>query len=395
MKVANRILLVITGSIASYRGVDLIRKLEASGFIVSVILTKGANNFITHGAIKALCKADVYDNNYEITSRQSAMLHINLARQHDIILIAPATANFIAKAAAGFADSLALETLLAFDKQVIIAPAMNPIMWKNPATEENLTKLINQGFSVVNPIEGIVACGEEGIGKYAGDEAILDVLNTLKTPKDLLGKTAIITLGSTLATIDPVRYISNYSTGEQGLAIAKAFHAHGCNIKLVCGRVDVEIPNYFNPIYVKTNQEMLDACLSLLPADLFFGCAAVCDYKIKEPFKAKIKKQDNAPLILELVQDIDVVATVSNLEEKRPHIMVGFALELQNQQSNAQKKLHSKKLDAIVLNGVEQLNDQYKDFSILLKDGTALSKHLSKDELAGELAKLAIFLSKA
>jgi phosphopantothenoylcysteine decarboxylase/phosphopantothenate--cysteine ligase len=395
MKAANRILLVITGSIASYRGVDLIRKLEQNGFIVSVILTNGAKNFITPSAIKALCKANAYDDNYEIVTHQSAMLHINLARQHDIILIAPATANFIAKAAAGFADGLALETLLAFDKQVIIAPAMNPIMWKNSATEENLTKLKNRGLSVINPIEGIVACGEEGVGKYAGDAAILDFLDTLKTPKSLLGKTAIVTLGSTQATIDPVRYISNYSTGEQGLAIAKRLHALGCDVKLVCGRVDVEIPSYFNPIRVKTNQEMLDACLALLPANLFFACAAVCDYKIKDPYKTKIKKEGDTPLTLELIQDVDVVATISSLQKTRPDIVIGFALELQNHQTNAQKKLHSKKLDAIVLNGVEQLNDQYKDFSILLKDGAVLSKQLSKDGLAEELAQLAIFLSKA
>lgn len=380
----QNVLLVITGSIAAYKAVDLLREMQQKGHNVSIIVTQAGQYFATIPLLASFSRGDVYDDQDQKYLQKEPMRHIRLARQHQVTVIAPASANFIAKMAAGIAEGLALETLLATQGRVVVAPAMNPQMWLHPATQANIKTLQERGVEIIAPVEGVVACGEDGVGKYAGNEAVLNALENTKTA--LTGKTAIVTLGSTRTVIDSVRYISNYSTGQQGLAVAHALRAQGCEVHLVCGHVSVDIPEYFTKTYVSSNQEMLDACLANLPADIFIGCAAVCDYKLAVTYPNKLKKQSGAALKIELVEDIDVLANIA-ASTPRPACMVGFALESEEHVNNAQKKLQRKNLDAIVVNSVGDLGVQQKEFAIVTKGNLLTLGGLSKSQLADRLSQ--------
>ncbi len=388
----ENVLLIVTGSIAAYKTTDLVRALEKQGYQLTTLLTQAGQQFVSIEATRSLSRTKIYFDQDATSLKAEPMLHISLARQHKVILVAPASANFIAKMAAGLADGLALDTLLAFSGRVLIAPAMNPQMWQHPATQANIATLRQRGVEIIEPIHGIVACGDEGVGKYAGLDAVLQALRQGRSSAPLAGKKAVITLGGTRAALDYVRYIGNYSTGQQGLSIAQALHQAGCAVHLVCGHVSVDIPAYFEQTKVSSNQEMLDACQAYLPADIFIGCAAACDYKIKSPYKGKLKKQrGNAEINLELVADVDVIANIAlTTKQQRPNFMIGFALEADSHLSNAQEKLQHKNLDIVVSNDVSELDATQKTFSVIGKNGLLLQARMSKRELAEQLSRITI-----
>jgi phosphopantothenoylcysteine decarboxylase/phosphopantothenate--cysteine ligase len=381
-----RILLIITGSVAAYRSIDLIRSLELKGNKVTVIITKGAEAFITPLSIKSLCHGQSYQDAI-FQEEHDPMLHINLARAHDLILIAPASANFIAKMAAGLADSLSLSCILAAKLPIIIAPAMNPAMYSNSATQENLRKLISNGIRVIEPQFGLVACGEEGLGKYADEETIISFLESNhQTTQALKGKKAIVTLGATHEPLDPVRYIGNYSSGTQGLLIASELARHGCEVQIIAGFTTVTLPP--NTIRAYSADQMLAASLAALPADLYIGVAAIADFKPKAYSNKKIKKS-NQPITLELQPNPDVITKIAN-HKPRPTIVAGFALETDNHQLNAQTKLKTKNLDIIVSNHATHLGQPINEFAIHSAQSTEELGTLSKADLSIKLVATTI-----
>jgi phosphopantothenoylcysteine decarboxylase/phosphopantothenate--cysteine ligase len=389
-----KILLVITGSVAAYRSIDLIRSLELKGNKVTVIITKGAEAFITPLSIKSLCQ-DMSYQDAMFQEEHEPMLHINLARAHDLILVAPASANFIAKMAAGLADSLSLSCILAAKLPIVVAPAMNPTMYSNPATQDNLHRLISRGIRVIEPQFGLVACGEEGIGKYADEETIISFLEyNHQTTKALKGKKAIVTLGATHEPIDPVRYIGNYSSGTQGLLIASELARHGCEVQILAGFTTVALPP--NTIRAYSAYQMFAASLTALPADLYIGVAAIADFRPKAYSNKKIKKS-NKPITLELEPTPDVITMVAN-HKPRPALVAGFALETDNHQLNAKTKLKNKNLDIIVSNHATHLGQPTNEFAIHTTDsseelGTLYKEDLSIKLVATIIKRLKLFSS--
>ena len=289
----KKILLVITGSIAAYKAIELIKELENKGNELTIILTPSAEKFISKLTIASLSKANIFQDKI-FQEDIDPMLHIQLAKNHDQIIVAPASANFVSKLACGLASSLSLLSITATKAPILIVPAMNPQMYKNKILQENLQSLKRCGFQVIDPDYGVTACGDEGFGRYPQIEKILNFLDfdidSLKKQK-LKGKKAIINLGSTRESIDPIRFIGNNSSGEQGILIASELVKHGCDVDIIAGYVDYDIPKNTHRAY--TAKEMLNISLGLLPADIYIGVAAICDFKIKKYSKEKIKKTNN------------------------------------------------------------------------------------------------------
>src|ERR1700724_1170766 len=324
----KRILLVIGGGIAAYKSLDLIRRLKERGAAVRCILTKAAQEFITPLAAGALAGERAFTELFD-PHGEFDVGHIRLARETDLIVVAPATADLMAKMAGGHADDLASTVLLATDKQVLIAPAMNPRMWEHPATRRNLAQLTADGVAVVGPNEGEMAeRGESGIGRMAEPlEIAAAVENQLgdSAAKPLAGKRVVITAGPTHEPIDPVRYLANRSSGKQGHAIARAAAAAGAEVILVSGPVNLPDPAGVTTVRVMTARDMLAAVEKGLPADVAIFAAAVADWRTEET-KQKMKKGDGSPK-LSLVENPDILATVSSRKSKRPKLVVGFAAE--------------------------------------------------------------------
>jgi phosphopantothenoylcysteine decarboxylase / phosphopantothenate---cysteine ligase len=349
------ILLIIGGGIAAYKSLELIRLLMGKGMGVRTIMTKAAEEFVTPLSVASLTKQKVHTALFNLTD-EVEMGHIELSRAADLLVVVPATADLMAKMAIGQANDLASTTLLATDKPVLIAPAMNVRMWHHAATQRNLQQLKRDGILFVGPNEGDMACGEFGLGRMAEPAEIVAAIEAALTPKAqaLKGKKVLITAGPTREAIDPVRYISNYSSGKQGYAIAAAAVALGAETVLVSGPVDLPIPPGVQMIPVTSAVEMLTASERELPCDIAIFAAAVADWRAAEEKNQKIKKDKNGVASLQLVENPDILQTIAKRSSKRPKLVVGFAAETENLLDNAREKLMKKGCDLIVANDVSK-----------------------------------------
>ncbi|MEM9634595.1 MAG: bifunctional phosphopantothenoylcysteine decarboxylase/phosphopantothenate--cysteine ligase CoaBC, partial [Pseudomonadota bacterium] len=356
----KQIVLIISGGIAAYKSLDLIRRLKERGARVVPVMTTGAQEIITPLAVGALSAEKVFTNLFDREDEHDVG-HIRLARDHDLILIAPATANLMAKMVHGIADDLASTILLATDKPVLVAPAMNPKMWQNPATTHNVTTLEERGIRFVGPASGEMAeRGEAGVGRMsepleivAAAEAVLRDHQAENGDLPLAGKHVLITSGPTHEPIDPVRYIANRSSGKQGHALAEAAYAAGACVTLVSGPVGLPEPNNIKVISVESAAEMLQAVETNLPADIAIMAAAVADWRVASEGAQKIKKDGSGkPPALNLVENPDILSTIGHHEKLRPGLLIGFAAETQNLLKNARSKLERKNADWIIANDV-------------------------------------------
>jgi phosphopantothenoylcysteine decarboxylase/phosphopantothenate--cysteine ligase len=349
------ILLIIGGGIAAYKSLELIRLLGAAGVGVRTIMTKAAEEFVTPLSVASLTRQKVHTALFNLTD-EVEMGHIELSRAADLLVVAPATADLMSKVAHGQANDLAATTLLATDKPVLIAPAMNVRMWHHAATQRNLQQLKRDGILVIGPNEGDMACGEYGLGRMAEPAEIVAAIEAALAPKPqpLRGKKVLITAGPTREAIDPVRYISNYSSGKQGYAIAAAAVALGAETVLVSGPVDLPIPPGVQMIPVTSAVEMLTASERELPCDIAIFAAAVADWRAAEEKNQKIKKDKNGVASLQLVENPDILHTIAKRSSKRPKLVVGFAAETENLLDNAREKLKKKGCDLIVANDVSK-----------------------------------------
>lgn len=350
----HTVLLVIGGGIAAYKSLELIRELKKRGIGVTAILTRAGEQFVTPLAVASLSGNKTYQDLFSLTD-ETEMGHIELSRSAELVVVAPATADLLAKMATGLANDLASTTLLATDKKVLVAPAMNVRMWHHAATQRNIRQLKADGVAFVGPGEGEMACGEFGLGRMAEPAEIASAIETLLAPakKPLAGKHVLITAGPTREPIDPVRYISNQSSGKQGYAIAEAAVALGAQVTLVSGPVSLPIPPGAGMMPVETAREMLTAVEQSLPADIAIFTAAVADWRVTTAAGEKIKKSgDGKPPALALSENPDILKTIATRKDKRPRLVVGFAAETENVIAHAQEKLARKGCDLIVANDV-------------------------------------------
>jgi phosphopantothenoylcysteine decarboxylase/phosphopantothenate--cysteine ligase len=352
----RRVLLIIGGGIAAYKSLDLIRRLKERGLAVRCILTRAAQQFVAPLAAGALSAERVFTDLFDPTT-EFDVGHIRLAREADLIVVAPATADLLAKMAGGHADDLASTVLLATDRPILVAPAMNPRMWEHPATRRNLARLAGDGVAVVGPNAGEMAeAGEAGVGRMAEPleiaAAALPLLGKDDRDKLLAGRRMIVTSGPTHEPIDPVRYIANRSSGKQGHAIAAAAAAAGADVTLVSGPVNLPDPLGVNTIKIETAQEMFAAVSAALPADVAVFAAAVADWRVDQPNANKIKKQAGGSPTLGLVENPDILSAVAHDANIRPRLVIGFAAETEHIIEHAKAKLARKGCDWIVANDV-------------------------------------------
>ena len=347
----KKVLLIITGGIAAYKSLELVRKLKEKGADVIPVMTKAAENFVTPMSVSALAQEKVYNKLFDLTD-EAEMGHIELSRSSDLIIVVPASADFIAKTATGQANDLASTLILATDTKVLMAPAMNVRMWENPLTQKNIKILHNNGVKFVGPDEGEMACGEFGFGRMAEANEILKEIEANFRDKKLKGRHFLVTSGPTIEPIDPVRFIGNRSSGLQGGAIANELVESGAEVTFITGPVNLDPPHGSNIIRVETADEMFDAVHSSLPADAAVFAAAVADWKIKKTEQQKLKKQTGNLPDFDLTENKDILASVSKLKKNRPKIVMGFAAETENILENAKSKLMKKGCDFIVANDV-------------------------------------------
>lgn len=349
---ANKnILLGVTGGIAAYKSAEIVRHLKKSGASVRVVMTRSAEEFITPLTLQALSGNRVSTELLDAEA-EAAMGHIELAKWADGILIAPATANTIARLSSGRGDDLLSTVTLAFDGPISVAPAMNQAMWRDERTQENLKKLIDQDFGICGPGSGEQACGDVGLGRMLEPIDILDMFSLSFNEGTLSGKKILITAGPTQEPIDPVRFITNRSSGKMGYSLVEAALESGANVTLISGPVNIEPPSNCNFVSIKTAEEMYDAVMHHISGmDVYIGTAAVSDYSPAKASDSKIKKDgSNSPMVLELKENQDILKSVSELEQ-RPYV-VGFAAETNDLIKNAEKKLSNKNLDLIIANDV-------------------------------------------
>ena len=346
------ILLVIAGGIAAYKSLELIRLIRKDGGRVRCIVTAGGSRFVTPLSVAALSEENVYTDLFSLKD-ETEMGHIRLSREADLIVVAPASANLIAQMAYGLAEDLASTALLAADKTILLAPAMNHKMWDNAATRENLATLKSRGVLTVGPVEGDMACGEYGMGRMAEPEDILAAIRSFFFELPLTGFSALVTSGPTFEPIDPVRFIGNRSSGKQGHAIARALAQAGAKVTLVTGPVALKDPPGVKTIHVETAAEMLAACEKALPANIAICAAAVGDWSPQEfqPHKIKKRGDQSAPSIA-LKENPDILKTLAT-HKSRPRVVVGFAAETENLLENAKAKLARKGCDMLLANDVK------------------------------------------
>jgi phosphopantothenoylcysteine decarboxylase/phosphopantothenate--cysteine ligase len=348
----KRVLLIVGGGIAAYKALELVRLLRKAGVAVRPVLTAAGAAFVTPLSLGALAEDRVYSELFSLTD-EAEMGHIELSRSAELVVVAPATADLMARAANGLAGDLAATVLLATDKPVLMAPAMNVRMWEHAATRRNLEQLKADGVAFVGPDEGAMACGEFGYGRMAEPEAIFQAIQRMLggAGQPLAGKRAIVTAGPTAEPIDPVRLITNRSSGKQGYAIAQALADLGAEVTLVSGPTALAAPAGVRRVEVETAREMLAACQAALPADVAVCVAAVADWRPEQAGAVKIKKQGGAPQPLKLVENPDILATLSKAKA-RPRLVIGFAAETHDVEAHAQAKLARKGCDWIVANDV-------------------------------------------
>jgi phosphopantothenoylcysteine decarboxylase/phosphopantothenate--cysteine ligase len=385
----KRILLIVGGGIAAYKSLELTRLLRKAGIAVRPILTKAGAEFVTPLSLSALAEDKVYSELFSLTD-EAEMGHIELSRSADLVVVAPATADLMAKAADGHANDLASATLLATDKPVLMAPAMNVRMWLHAATQRNLATLKADGVSFVGPDEGAMACGEYGPGRMAEPAEIFQaIVATLGSGgRPLAGKRAIVTAGPTVEAIDPVRMLTNRSSGKQGYAIAVALAALGAEVTLVSGPTALSAPLGVKRVGVESARDMLAACEAALPADIAVCVAAVADWRPAEAGATKIKKDAGAPDALALVENPDILATLSK-GAHRPKLVIGFAAETNDLEAHAKAKLARKGCDWIVANDVSVAGTMGgDDNAIVLVTGPGIERweRMAKGEVARKLA---------
>ena len=378
----KRILLIIGGGIAAYKSLELIRELSRRGIASRCIVTKGGQEFITPLSVSALSGEKVFTELFDLDD-EADMGHIQLSRSADLVVVCPATADLMAKAAGGLANDLASTTLLATDKPVMMVPAMNVRMWEHAATQRNVETLRSDGVIVMDPDEGAMACGEFGPGRLPEPLAIAERVEALLSdgpvlyglePKPLAGRHALITAGPTREPLDPVRFLSNHSSGKQGYAIAGALARAGARVTLVSGPVSLEAPEGVDLVSIETARDMLDACQSALPADVFVSVAAVADWRPSRAAakKMKLKEGDGDPHPnLELSENPDILATLSRKKKHRPSLVIGFAAETHDVESLAIAKLKRKRCDWIVANDVsgDVMGGAMNEVALVTRDG--------------------------
>jgi phosphopantothenoylcysteine decarboxylase/phosphopantothenate--cysteine ligase len=388
---SQRVLLIIGGGIAAYKSLELIRRLKETGATVRVVMTDAAQHFVTPLAAQALAGERVFTNLFD-PAEEFDVGHIRLARDCDLIVVAPATADLMAKAANGLANDLASAVLLATDRPVLMAPAMNPQMWANAATQRNLATLRADGLSSIGPNQGEMAeRGERGIGRMAEPEEIRDAALALLSDGPLKGKKAIVTAGPTVEALDPVRFLSNRSSGKQGYAIAAALARLGAEVTLVSGPTSLAAPAGVKLKRVESARDMLAACEDALPADVAVMVAAVADWRPSKTARKKIKKGDAADAIA-LTENPDILATLSKLSKKRPTLVIGFAAETDNVEANARAKIAKKGCDWIVANDVsgDVMGGDDNQVMLITRDSAQswprMPKELVAQKLAAEIA---------
>ena len=387
----KRILLVVGGGIAAYKALELTRLLRKAGVGVRPILTQAGAQFVTPLSLAALSEDKVYSELFSLTD-EAEMGHIELSRSADLVVVVPATADLMAKAANGHANDLASTTLLATDKPVLMAPAMNVRMWEHAATRRNLATLKGDGVLFVGPDEGAMACGEFGFGRMAEPAVIFEaIMAALAGPaaRPLAGKRAIVTAGPTAEPIDPVRLLTNRSSGKQGFAIAKALADLGAEVTLVAGPVSVPTPVGVTRVDVETARQMLAACEAALPADIAVCVAAVSDWRPETAAGTKMKKGADGPPTISLVENPDILATLSQAGARRPKLVVGFAAETNDVETYAQAKLARKGCDWIVANDVSIAGTMGgDDNAVAIVSGKGIERwdRVAKTEVARKLA---------
>jgi len=386
----KRILLIVGGGIAAYKSLELTRLLRKAGVAVRPILTQAGAEFVTALSLSALAEDKVYADLFSLTD-EAEMGHIELSRSADLVVVAPATADLMAKAAHGLANDLASTTLLATDKPVLMAPAMNVRMWRHAATQRNLATLKADSVAFIGPDEGAMACGEFGPGRMAEPAAIFEaVMTALGNPaRPLSGKRVLVTAGPTVEAIDPVRVLTNRSSGKQGYAIAGALAELGAEVTLVSGPTALAAPAGVKRVDVESAREMLAACEAALPADVAVCVAAVADWRPANADGQKIKKngQDAAPIAL--VENPDILASLSK-DARRPGLVVGFAAETQDLETHAKAKLAKKGCDWIVANDVSvagTMGGEENAVALVSTSGIERWERMSKGEVARRLAQ--------
>ncbi|MET4102100.1 phosphopantothenoylcysteine decarboxylase/phosphopantothenate--cysteine ligase [Roseovarius sp. MBR-78] len=387
---ASRILLIIGGGIAAYKALDLIRRLRERGHSVTPVLTRAGAEFVTPLSVSALAGRKVYSDLFDLTD-EAEMGHIELSRSADVIVVAPATADLIAKMAQGHADDLASTLLLATDTPVLLAPAMNVRMWQHAATQRNIATLRGDGIGFVGPNEGDMACGEHGPGRMAEVPQIVAAVEAGLADGPLTGRRILVTSGPTHEPIDPVRYLANRSSGAQGTAIARALAALGAEVVFVTGPATVPPPEGVEVIRVETAREMLAAVERALPADAAIFAAAVADWRVARESDRKMKKTGGALPHLEFAENPDILATVSALAEGRPRLVVGFAAETDDVVANATAKRARKGCDWIVANDVSAatgiMGGAENAVTIITAEGTEAWPRMGKAEVAARLVE--------
>ena len=386
----KRLLVVISGGIAAYKTLDLIRRLKDAGAAVRCIMTRNAEQFVTPLSVATLSGERVFQDIFSLTD-ETEIGHITLARDCDLVVVAPASANLLAKMAHGLADDLASTALLAREGPILVAPAMNTRMWTHAATRANMATLAARGIQVVGPEAGFLAEGETGMGRLAEVPAIMAAIAACLGQGPLAGVRAVVTSGPTHEPIDPVRVIANRSSGKQGHAIAQALAALGAEVTLISGPVAVADPARCTVVQVETAAQMLAATRAALPADVVVCAAAVADWRVEHPAAAKVKKQaDTAPPVLHLVPNPDILATVAAPGPQRPRLVIGFAAETENLLDNAAAKLQRKGCDLIVANDVSPASGTFGGASnsvhLVSAAGVEAWPALAKTEVAQRLA---------
>ncbi|MCX7888368.1 MAG: bifunctional phosphopantothenoylcysteine decarboxylase/phosphopantothenate--cysteine ligase CoaBC [Rhodobacteraceae bacterium] len=390
MLAGRRILLIIGGGIAGYKVLETIRRLKDAGASVTPVMTRAAEEFVTPLSVAALAGSRVYRNLFDLTD-EAEMGHIELSRAADLVVVAPATADLMAKMAGGHADDLASTLLLATDKRVLAAPAMNVRMWDHPATRRNLSVLRGDGVLVVGPDEGPMACGEFGFGRMAEPEAIVAAVSAALAEGKLRGRHVLVTSGPTHEPIDPVRYIANRSSGAQGAALAAALRDLGARVTFVTGPASVPPPQGVTVIPVQTAREMEAAVRAALPADAAVFAAAVADWRVEDARDAKIKKDGSGrPPVLSLSENPDILKAVAGMRDGRPRLVVGFAAETGDVLAQATAKRQRKGCDWIVANDVSPetgiMGGSENAVTLITPDGAEAWPRMSKQAVARRLA---------
>ena len=383
----KKILLIITGGIASYKALDLIRRLQENNVIIECILTENAKKFINLITFESLLGKKVHSNLFSL-SEEKEMNHIKLATTVDAILVIPCTANFIAKMANGIADDLSSNILLASNKIKIIAPAMNSNMWNNTAVKKNLKFLSRINVKVFSPEKGRMACGSVGSGKLMEVNDILENLNDIFSPKELSGLKVLVSSGASQERIDPVRYLSNFSSGIQGYEIAKSLQYSGAKVILITGKTNLEKPKNIKVISASNADDFYKKSISNLPCDVFISAAAISDWKPKEKFTEKIKKKGKEISII-FEQNIDILEKISK-HKKRPRLVIGFSAETSKLITNSKKKLLKKGCDWIIANNIKELDvfgSPKNKVSFLTKTKIENWPEMKKSQVAKKITK--------